>query len=77
MRVARFVLRPGDSLPRHRGLNRVVYALIPFTIRYDSDNWTIDQPFDAGGLHYYETDTHSIKNIGDTEAIYLMFELKQ
>ncbi len=77
MRVARFVLRPGESLPRHRGLNRVAYALTPFTVSYASDNWTIDQTFEAGSVQYYEADTHSITNIGNTEARYLMFEMRE
>ena len=77
MRVARFVLQPGESLPRHPGLNRVVYALTPFTVRYASDNWSVDQTIEAGSVQYYEADTHSVTNIGDTEARYLMFEMRE
>ncbi len=77
MRVARFTLPPGESLPRHRGLNRVTYALSAFKLKYVSDDFTHIYVFDKGQVRYHEADTHAIENIGKTEAVYLMFELKE
>jgi quercetin dioxygenase-like cupin family protein len=78
MRVARFTLLPGETLPLHRGLNRVTYSLTAYDLKYISDTvGTLEQSCDAGSVHYYEADSHAIENSGETAARYLMFEMKE
>lgn len=77
MRVARFDLSPGDELPRHGGLNRLMYALTPYALRYTADGPAQAQTCTTGAVHYYTAENHAVINVGDTPARYLMFELRQ
>ena len=78
MRVARFTLPRDKTLPLHRGLNRVTYSLNRYNLRYKSDKvGTLDQSCRVGSVNYYEADSHEIENTGQTEARYLMFEMKE
>ena len=78
MRVARFTLPPHETLPLHRGLNRVTYSLSAYNLRYKSDKvGDIDRSCRPGSVHYYEADNHQVENVGQTDARYLMFEMKE
>ena len=78
MRVAEFTLAPGATLPSHHGTNRVMYALTPMKLKFESDagNAGIDD-LEAGQAHWHEIDTHAVENLGDAEAVFLVFELKK
>jgi len=77
MRVARFTLAPGDELPAHRGLNRVMYPLAGFDLRYAANGTAETRSYGAGSACYFVAETHAVANVGATEARYLMFELRQ
>ena len=77
MRVARFTLAPGDGIGRHRGLNRVMYPLSEFSLRYESDRLDLTEEAAPGTPRYLPAEPHAVSNVGETPACYLMFELRQ
>jgi len=76
VRVAEFALSPGDSLPTHFGRNRAVYTLTDFKARFAADG--TDQVIDnaKGTVHWHPAQKHSLANIGDTEALFVVVERK-
>lgn len=77
MRVARFILAPGASLPRHRGLNRVMYPLNSFNLRYVTGSVDLQYVCREGEALYFHAEPHEVVNVGETAAHYLMFELRE
>ena len=77
VRVAGFHLAPGDSLPPHHGRDRVVYSLNDYRIRFTAEGATGAQDMAAGQVHWHDAGDHSIVNIGETEARFVVFERKR
>ncbi len=78
--VARTAVRltAGDTLPRHHGSARVVYALSDYTISYASDNAEpVVNSSTAGQAHWHAADEHRIVNTGSTEARFVMVQFKR
>lgn len=76
--VVRVHLPAGSTIPEHDGINRLVYSLSDYTIRYTSEiKGTVETEFEAGDIHWHSPGVHSVENIGDSEASYIVFSLKQ
>lgn len=72
-RVTEVMLPPGAAQPEHCGLNRVIYSLNSYEIRMGERQ----SAFGAGMAHFHESDNHSVENVGETMAHFLVFELKR
>lgn len=76
-RVTEIKLAVNDSLPMHEGINRIIYPLSDYKILYQSSKeGTFEKSFKNGDAHWHECDKHSIKNIGNTEARFLIVSYK-
>ncbi len=66
---------PGEQQQMHHGINRLIYSLDPYEIRYTSDKMGVKEAeFHAGDVHWHGADEHAIENIGNTPASYLIIE---
>jgi hypothetical protein len=76
-RLTEINLGPGESLPMHDGINRVVYAMSDYTISYWSDETNSEEKhFQKGEAHWHEGCQHSIQNTGDSGARFLVIAFK-
>ncbi len=76
VRTVLFRLQPGDELPEHAGRQRVVYALTDYQILFTEDGETRKKDWQAGQAHWHEAVNHAIRNIGDSEARFLVVARK-
>lgn len=71
--VAEVNIPPGEKQPMHQGINRLIYSLDPYKIRYTSDKMGIkESSMEAGEVHWHTADAHAVENIGDTPVSYLI-----
>jgi quercetin dioxygenase-like cupin family protein len=78
VQVSEVRLPAGDTLPRHPGLARVVYALSDYTISYTSNTaQPVVNSFTAGQAHWHAADEHLIVNTGATEARFVIVQFKR
>ena len=76
-KLTRVVLPKGESIPMHSGINRVIYSLSDYDLKYDSDTeGMVDKSFKSGDVHWHEACKHALENNGDTEAIFLVVSYK-
>ena len=76
-RMTEITLNPGDSLPMHEGINRVIYALSDYQIRYWSDDSeAAEKTFTKGDAHWHEACQHAMKNSGESVARFLVVAFK-
>jgi len=77
-RVTEISLDPGESIPEHRGMNRIIYSLSDYTIRYRSDKSEVsEKSYSKGEAHWHEGCQHSVENTGTTEARFLVVAFKE
>ncbi len=70
-------LPKGESIATHSGINRIVYSLSDYDLKYDSDTeGQVDKQFKVGDIHWHEACMHSLENNGDTDASYLVVSYK-
>lgn len=68
----------GAEIPMHSGINRIIYSLSEYQIDYESDSeGKKEMHFNSGDIHWHEACQHSLKNIGETEAEFLVVSFKQ
>lgn len=72
--VMRVELAPGDSLPPHRGADRVVYALSDYTIRFQQRSQRTTRSHAEGEAHFHEAGVHAVENVGSAPAVFVVFE---
>jgi len=78
VRVVEVNLDPGVKQPIHHGINRAIYSLTNYTINYQSgEDEPVENTFAAGECHWHGADAHSVENIGETAANYLIFSFKK
>ena len=78
VRVIKTVIPPQTSQVTHQGVNRLVYALSDYEIKYTSDTaGTKQTKLAAGSAHWHEADEHSVENVGATPAEFLIFAFKK
>jgi quercetin dioxygenase-like cupin family protein len=78
IRVLEVKLDTGKAQPKHDGLNRLIYSLSDYQIEYTyyiMDN--VETEMERGYIHWHTADKHSVKNVGDTPAHYLLFGFKK
>ena len=67
----------GKSIPMHSGINRIIYSLSDYVLEYESDaHGKLDKQFKQGDTHWHEACQHALKNIGETEAEFLVVSYK-
>jgi len=77
-RVSRVTLPAGALLQEHHGLHRLIYSLTDYKIRYTSNtDDIIEIEHSDKDFHWHVAGYHSVENIGDTEAEFLVFEFIQ
>jgi len=63
----------GESIPMHSGINRIIYSLTDYNLKYESDKEDkLDKVFNSGDIHWHEACKHALENNGDTEAKFLV-----
>ena len=63
----------GESIPMHSGINRIIYSLTDYNLKYESDKEDkFDKEFNSGDIHWHEACKHALENNGDTEANFLI-----
>ena len=68
----------GESQPMHHGINRLIYSLNDYQIKYTSDKLgTKESKMTAGDVHWHTADKHAVENVGESAAHYLIFEFKK
>lgn len=77
-RITKVSLPQGEKIPMHSGVNRVIYSLSDYQIKYDSDKGDEgDKQFTTGHTHWHEACLHAIENTGETAAEYLVVSFKK
>jgi quercetin dioxygenase-like cupin family protein len=78
VRIIELKIPVEEGQPMHQGVNRLIYSLNSYTIKYTSDKMeTKESTMEAGDAHWHTADEHAVENIGDTEAHYVIFEFKK
>jgi hypothetical protein len=72
--VHEVTLQPGARLPSHRGHTRVVYSLNAYELAFTSDSGTRERAFEAGEAHIHDPGEHTVENVGDTVAEFVVVE---
>lgn len=76
-RVTEVRLAPGESIPFHEGIHRIIYSMSDYMLEYEAaDTGLIERSFEAGEAHWHVPGTHMMRNIGDTEAYFLVVSYK-
>lgn len=73
-------LKPGEELPWHKGKERVLYPLNDFQVEFKNlaeDEKGVEKLFQKDVPNWYQEQIHSVKNIGNTNAKYLVVMRKQ
>ncbi|MBN1481016.1 hypothetical protein EH223_00915 [candidate division KSB1 bacterium] len=77
VRIVEVMLPPGESQPLHQGINRLIYSLSSYNIKYVSDQIDKETQTEQGEAHWHAADQHAVQNIGETDAHYIIFEFKK
>ena len=78
VRVAEFDIAPGENVPSHQGTSRIMYTVTPARLKFQSDRFgEHEDDFQQGEAHWHDLDTHSVTNVGENEAIFMVFEWKK
>lgn len=72
--VHRVTLDPGARLPEHRGHARAIHSLNSYTVEFTGDSGTREQSFERGDAHYHDPGEHTVVNVGDGAAEFLLVE---
>jgi hypothetical protein len=78
VKVTEANMKPGQQLPKHAGAVRAIVSLSDYEILYNSNciqNRKIKLTNED--VHLHEADKHSLKNIGSTDASFLIVEFKK
>ena len=78
IKVVKVTLAPGDSLPKHAGINRLYIPQTSYDIICQvEDVGDVELQHEIGDYRFFQPGTHSIKNVGATEAVYLLVSFKK
>jgi len=78
LRVTKVTLPPGESIPEHAGINRLVYALSGYTIHFTSESQgDSDKTHQPGDVEWHDGCMHTVENIGDSPAEYLVLAFRE
>ena len=77
-KITKVNLATGESIPMHSGINRVIYSLSDYKLKYESDTeGTIDKSFKTDEVHWHQACKHALENIGETEAEFLVVSFRE
>ena len=78
VRTVKVTLPVGGEIPTHEGINRLMIALNNFDIELTTaDNVSLPLSLTTEEARWFLQGEHSIKNIGETEAEYLIISFKK
>ena len=78
VRVLKFEIKPGEKTKMHTHPHHLVCILTDQKLKLtDSDGNENELDVNFGQILYFEPTTHVVENIGKTESIGLVVELKQ
>lgn len=76
-RIVKITLKPGEELDEHEGKARLIYALTDYTIDWNEQGQSLgEKSWKIGDVHVHKAGKHSAKNIGSTQAEWIVFERK-
>lgn len=76
-RVTEVKLPVKEAIPSHDGINRIIYSLSDYTLRYQSDKTEpYEKSFKNGEAHWHISGEHAFQNTGSTEAHFLVVAFK-
>ena len=75
--VHRVSLPAGADLAAHRGGPRVVYSLGEYSLRFETDGVSESASFESGDVHQHAAGVHSVENVGESEARFVVFERRE
>ncbi|MEC9373019.1 MAG: hypothetical protein VYC34_04210 [Planctomycetota bacterium] len=74
-RVSRVELPAGEELKQRDALDRAVYALSGYRVRYENESGISDvRRHEAGSIHWHDADRHTLVNVGDSTARFVVIE---
>ena len=78
VRVLETRLKPGGKLPKHAHPAHAVYAFTPATVKFTTypDEKTAEKSMEAGQSFVSGPVTHTVENVGKTDAHSLLVEIK-
>ena len=77
-RITEVNLPKGENIPKHAGVNRIIYSLSDYQIVYESDSeGQGEHQFKSGDIHWHDACQHALQNIGETDAKFLVVSYKQ
>lgn len=78
VKVTEANMKPGQQLPKHPGAMRAIISLSDYEILYHSNCIkNRKSKFISESVHLHEADEHSLKNIGSTDADFLIVQFKK
>ncbi len=77
-RVCRVTLPAVEIIPEHFGPPRLIYSLSDYKILYTAEaKDSVEKEFQKGDFHWHPAGMHSVENIGEETAEYLIFAFLQ
>ena len=77
-KITKVLLPKGKKTPMHSGVNRIIYSLSDYQIKYDTDKGSEgERQMKTGDVHWHEACQHALENTGETDAEYLVVSFKK
>ena len=77
-KITKVRLPKGEKLPMHSGVNRIIYSLSDYQIKYDTNKGSEgEKQMKTGDIHWHEACQHAIENTGETDAEYIVVSYKK
>ncbi|MDR9366892.1 MAG: hypothetical protein RI575_16270 [Balneolaceae bacterium] len=68
----------GENAPMHTGTKRLIDSINVYMIRFNTPNTPGEElNYTEGDVHWHEGGRHSVNNIGDNPAEFLVVEFKK
>ena len=78
VKVIKVELSQDEKIPMHVGTKRVIYSLSNYTAAFKKPDESAEkQSFKQGDVHWHDGGEHSVKNMGDSPAAFLVVEFKK
>lgn len=76
-KITEVSLPKGATIPKHSGINRIIYSISEYEIAFKSSSSSESKKrFQPGEIHWHEACQHTIENIGENEAKFLVISYK-
>lgn len=78
VKVAKVTLKSGEEQAVHEGINRVIYSVSDYTIKWEENGQDLgEKTWKTGDAHYHKADKHKAINTGKEIAQWLVFSKKE